>query len=266
MHIREKTAMIFAVVLSLAGSPLVSASSVEASEVGDSPTIDEAVGQDVLAAAAMPAATPQVPALESPTARLSYALGMNLGARLRYNAVEVDLEPLIRGLQDSYSGSDTLLTEKETLAAVKALREELRRQRLLPRSQLAQATAPATNLHLSFKLDPRLTSGMYMGERWVSPATYTCVNAGTTCTIEAKVLGVDSWGRGTGISPEWIPADPDIVSVSPGQGNAVKITVLRPGETSLTVTSAKVSKELLIRATYEGNVMQARISQFAPPQ
>jgi FKBP-type peptidyl-prolyl cis-trans isomerase FklB len=130
-----------------------------------------------------------------------------------------------------------------------------------------ETVVPAAGLgdvKVSYKLDPRITQSLYMGERWASPRTYNCVNTGTTCTVEAKVEAVDAKGAPMKATPEWISADPKIVMVSPDRGNKVKITVLQAGETSLKVTAGEFSKELFITAKYEGNKIKAGISRIAP--
>jgi len=124
----------------------------------------------------------------------------------------------------------------------------------------APAAASVADIKVSFKLDSRLTQGMYMGERWVSPPTYTGVREGKEITVDAKAEGLDTWGKPTGIALKWVPADPDMVTVTPGQRNEVKITVRRDGQSSLKIAAAGFSRELLIMATYQGNAIQVNIS------
>ncbi len=116
-----------------------------------------------------------------------------------------------------------------------------------------------TGIQVSFKLDPRLMSGVYGGERWVSPPTYVGANAQDT--VEVRALGVDAKGKPIRISPQWIPSDPEMVTVSPGQGDAVKITVKRAGESKLQVTTQGVSNELEIKAASRNNILQFEIAQ-----
>jgi hypothetical protein len=52
-----------------------------------------------------------------------------------------------------------------------------------------------------------------------------------------------------------------MVTVSPGQGNAVHITVHRAGQSRLQVTSQEVSKYLSIKAVARNNGLQVEISQ-----
>jgi hypothetical protein len=112
---------------------------------------------------------------------------------------------------------------------------------------------------VSFKLDPRLTQGLYMGDRWVSPPTY--VGATAQDTVEARVQGLDAQGKARSVKPEWIPADPGMVAVTPALGDQVKITVRRAGESKLNVVSAGVSKELSIKAVYQDNAIRVEIAQ-----
>jgi len=122
-------------------------------------------------------------------------------------------------------------------------------------------SAPSFGLQVSFKLDERITKSLYMGERWVSPPTYDTMQAGDTFSVEARVEGTDANGMPIEILPEWIAAEPDIVVVSPSQGHAVTITVQRPGETSIMVTSQGVSKTLFIKAELLNGLIRVAISQ-----
>lgn len=128
-----------------------------------------------------------------------------------------------------------------------------------------EATGPAatsvTDMELSFKLDSKVTQAVYMGERWVSPPTYSGVQTGKTFTVEAKAEGVDAKGKLTDISPAWTPSDPDMVGVSPAKGHKVEITVRSVGESTLDVSSQGFSRKLLIKATYRDNAIQVDISQ-----
>lgn len=122
------------------------------------------------------------------------------------------------------------------------------------------AAVSVTDIKVSFKLDPRLTRGLYMGERWVSPPTY--IGASGQDTIEARALGIDDKGRPVNIRTEWIPIDPEMVTITPGRGNEVRITVRRAGESSLKVAAPGFSRELAIKArSYMGNSILVEISQ-----
>jgi len=55
-----------------------------------------------------------VPALQGEKEKLSYGIGMDIGATLKRQSIEVDVESLARGIRDSYSGDNTLLTVEES--------------------------------------------------------------------------------------------------------------------------------------------------------
>jgi FKBP-type peptidyl-prolyl cis-trans isomerase FklB len=127
-----------------------------------------------------------------------------------------------------------------------------------------KGVVPAVELeemHLSFKLDSRLTKGLYMGDRWVSPAVYTGVGDGNSLIVDVRANGFDSKKTQIEISPTWIPSDPGMLTVSPSQGSEVKIIVKRAGETSLQVTAPGVSRVLIIKAAYQNGILQAEIAQ-----
>jgi hypothetical protein len=52
-----------------------------------------------------------------------------------------------------------------------------------------------------------------------------------------------------------------MVTVTPGEGNDVKIAVKRAGTSTLKVAAAGVSKELTIKATEEGDAIRVEITQ-----
>jgi hypothetical protein len=149
------------------------------------------------------------------------------------------------------------------------VRSEKATQNQPGRTAVSISAASATDIKVAFKLDPRLTRSLYMGDRWVSPPTYSGLQEGAF-TVEARAQGHDGGGRPVAASLNWRPADPQIVSISPGPGNAVTITVHRAGESGLRLTienDAKeviVSKELSIKAWYRGAALQAEIDTSRP--
>jgi len=129
-------------------------------------------------------------------------------------------------------------------------------------SNTVAVTDNLKNIQASFKLDPRLTRSLYMGERWVSPPTFTGTRQeGNEYTLEARAQGIDARGQRIAVDPEWIPSDPDMVVLSPARGDAVRITVKRAGESTLTLAARGISRELRIKATSTGNAMQVEISR-----
>jgi hypothetical protein len=124
------------------------------------------------------------------------------------------------------------------------------------------AAATVRSINVSFRIDPRLTKGVHMGDRWVSPQTYMRAASEEGLVVEARARSLDAQGRAVDVGPVWTPADPTMVAVSPPQGNAVEIRVHRPGETTLTITSGGASKMLSVAATKEKNgLLQVAIKQ-----
>ncbi len=126
----------------------------------------------------------------------------------------------------------------------------------------ASPTGPSlTDIKVLFKLDPRITKGSYMGDRWVSPPTFTILGDEQKCVVSAQAAGLDAQKGEVAISPTWKPGKASMVRVSPAQGNQVEITVLQEGQTDLTVTHGKVSKKLTVKSTRQNGVLRVDISQ-----
>jgi hypothetical protein len=104
------------------------------------------------------------------------------------------------------------------------------------------------------QLDPHLTRGVSMGDRWVSPASFTTARQpGKQGTVEARAVALDDTGRllNRRLEPDWLAVNSALVSVSPTRGNSVTITVQSPGESTLRVTDGDVVEILTIRADYD---------------
>jgi FKBP-type peptidyl-prolyl cis-trans isomerase FklB len=75
-----------------------------------------------------PATTKSAPVitLKTPKEKLSYALGMSMGARLHQQSVEVDPNIMAMGLKAALAGGKTLLTQEEAQAAIVAAQNGMR--------------------------------------------------------------------------------------------------------------------------------------------
>jgi hypothetical protein len=128
-----------------------------------------------------------------------------------------------------------------------------------------EVKAPAlARIDLSFKVDPRLTRGLYLGDRWASPPTFFIHQPLEGATVEARAQCKDLYGRALEVHPRWVPEDPELVTVTPAQGREVKIGVRRPGEARLRVSAEGVSRELTIKAVRKGEALSIEISQGPP--
>jgi hypothetical protein len=132
--------------------------------------------------------------------------------------------------------------------------------------ETSPAGAPVARIAISFKMDAVLFGGSYGGERWISGPKYSsAARQGKEVTIEAKVRGLDAGGKAAATRPVWVPADPEMVVVSPVSGaelDHVRLTVKKVGESKLRVVSQGVSKDLLVTAKAVGSdAMQVTITQ-----
>jgi len=211
--------------------------------------------------------------LEDQQGRISYALGVNFWNRLQDQSVVVDPEVFMRGFRDAQSGKTPLMSREEVTTVLAELQRTLLKQQRMYRQSgrpaggkptgpevAAQHAADLSEIKVSFKLDPRLTRGMYMGERWVSPSIYSRVQEpGKPLSVDARVEGRDANGRPVKIDPQWIASDPDMVAVSAVSSGAFNIVVKRAGESRLKVTAAGVTRELAINAKSGNDAMQVHI-------
>lgn len=131
-----------------------------------------------------------------------------------------------------------------------------------PKPEKAEGTA--VGLAFSFKLDPRLTRGQYMGDRWVALPTYSINQAGTSATVDARAHAIDVTGKQVPVRPRWRPADPAMVTVTPDEGSDVTITVHRAGESRLRVTADGVSRDLTVKAVQKKGAILVEIAQVPP--
>jgi FKBP-type peptidyl-prolyl cis-trans isomerase len=71
------------------------------------------------------AAAGETSVLGTPKDKMSYALGVDIGRNLRQQAIETDIDLLIRGVEDHLSGGKPLFTEKDLQIAMTAFQVEL---------------------------------------------------------------------------------------------------------------------------------------------
>lgn len=116
-------------------------------------------------------------------------------------------------------------------------------------------------IDVSFKIDPRLTQSLYMGDRWVSPPKFNSAQAGSSVKVEARAHGRDATGRTVSIKPRWTAADPEMVTVTSGEGATVTIAVRRAGRSTVQLNSHDISRQLTIKAIHHGSSLQVEIAQ-----
>ena len=91
--------------------------------------------------------TQQPPATETQSAsafktqkdKVSYALGMNIGANLHKQSIDVDPNIVRQGLEDAMAGGKTLLSEDEARAALTELQNDVRKKQQEKMQQAGEA-------------------------------------------------------------------------------------------------------------------------------
>jgi len=79
--------------------------------------------------------------------------------------------------------------------------------------------------------------------------------------MEARVHGITAGGGYIRVRPEWIPSNPEMVTVDAAGEGVVRIVVMQAGESRLKLAVPGFSRELRISATREGDAMQVQISR-----
>jgi hypothetical protein len=136
----------------------------------------------------------------------------------------------------------------------------------------AQAAAPDTpatqqpiarkpQFVVAFLLDPGLTRGIFMGDRWVSPPSYFFAQQGLQYVVQAKAQLINTRGDHIDVPAEWSPSDPGMVAINREASGAVTIVVTRTGDSNLAVSMGNSAKTLHIHADQVADGMQVRITQ-----
>lgn len=135
----------------------------------------------------------------------------------------------------------------------------------------AAAAVSLASIQVCYRLDPWLISGNYGSGFWVCPPSFGPVNqGGTAFVLETSADGLDASGQIIPISPQWIPSDSAMVTVSPNQGTPVTLTVQQAGQSKVQVATQGIATELAITAVNLGYAMQVTITAapvvFPPTQ
>lgn len=220
------------------------------------------VGTMLLAASA--AARREAPLEEA--GKRSYALGMAVGTQLRAQGVEVDADLYHQGLKDALSGGTTRLTQAQARAALQQMKAELT-QRKGPAQGERNPVADERAIEVAFMLDPRLTKGLYMGDRWIASATYSSATAPA-----GEAISVEARARPAGGAPAaerrftWTASNPDMVKVSPREHGAVTLTVRPAGSSTVTVSDGEVSSTFDVKAAPLGDRWRVDLAKVPRPR
>lgn len=86
-----------------------------------------------------PAPAALADALKEPQAQIGYAIGLNLGASLRRDAVAVDPQMVAQGIKDALSGAQPRMSDDQVRAVLTQLQTDVQTRRAEKAAQAAQA-------------------------------------------------------------------------------------------------------------------------------
>lgn len=135
-----------------------------------------------------------------------------------------------------------------------------------PSASATAATPAREKIVVAFKLDRDITSGHYLGERWVSPATFAFAQPGEQYTTYAKLQKVGDDGTTIDLSGDWSTSDPKMIAISRDEPGQVTIVVREPGEAQLVASAGGQRKVLQVRATRHPDAMEVAFVQSPPVQ
>ena len=131
-----KTVNIMAASMILLGSARAQQTPAAASPQAPAAKSPQAPAAGAQKASAAKPSQPAKPKSQSPLVlktdkdKVSYALGMNLGANLKRDSVDIDTAIFVRALKDTVAGGKTLLTDSEARAALTQLQTVVRNKQM----------------------------------------------------------------------------------------------------------------------------------------
>ncbi|PVZ68331.1 FKBP-type peptidyl-prolyl cis-trans isomerase [Pelagibaculum spongiae] len=106
---------------------------------------DDKTAEAEAAKPAVEAAAPAAELLKTDLDKVSYSIGMNIGDNLRKNLSEADMTLLVKGLQDSFSGKELLLSQEDAQNAMFAFQQKkMEEERAKQEQELSSRTTDAT--------------------------------------------------------------------------------------------------------------------------
>ena len=123
---------------------------------------------------------------------------------------------------------------------------------------------PKSHMVVAYRLDPSLTSRLFMGDRWVTPQRYAFAQEGAKFVVQAKMQAVDDIGSDPlDLSGTWSTRDPEMVALTRNADGVVTIEVRKPGRTELIASAGGETKTLQVTAKRTPDAMQVAIEQPA---
>ena len=124
----------------------------------------------------------------------------------------------------------------------------------------AAARAAPQRVKVAFQLDPSLTQGLYLGQRWVSPPVFDFAQPGAQFVVRAKAQRMDASGERQDVSGDWAAGNPEMVAITRGAGE-VTLAIREAGESDLVLLAAGERRVLHVHAEQRPDAMRVRITQ-----
>jgi hypothetical protein len=132
----------------------------------------------------------------------------------------------------------------------------------LPAAHVGRVVPIPEQFVVAFRLDPSLTRGMYLGDRWVSPPRYQAAQPGRRYTLQAKMQRVDPRSERSDVTSEFRSLDPELIQVTPGdKPNEWSLVVNGPGAGRVVASAGPKTRVLNVHAWEVQNGMQVEITQ-----
>jgi hypothetical protein len=131
----------------------------------------------------------------------------------------------------------------------------------MPLRTSAPAPRAKSRLVVAFRLDPDLTRGLYLGDRWVSPPSFNFAQPGDRYVVHARMQAVGADGERTDVSGDWSTSDADMVGITRGDGGEVVIDVDKAGTAELRVAAGGETKVLQVLARRVDDGMEVDFRQ-----
>lgn len=126
----------------------------------------------------------------------------------------------------------------------------------------ANVAAPASTQHVkvAFQLDPALTQGLYLGQRWVTPPVFDFAQPGAQFVVRAKAQRTDAAGERQDVSGDWAAGNPEMVAIT-REPDGVTLAVREAGDSDLVLLAAGERRVLHVHAERRPDAMRVRITQ-----
>lgn len=114
---------------------------------------------------------------------------------------------------------------------------------------------------VAFRLDPDLTRGLFLGERWVSPPSFFFAQPGLQYVAQGKAQYVDAFGERVDVDADWATSDSELITLTEHVSGDATIVVRHPGDGEFTVATRYGTRRVQVHARQVGDGMQVDFRQ-----